>query len=262
MQIIDIHTHIYPEDIAQKATDSVRHFYDIGTDGLVGTVDQLLQRKKAAGIDKCVVLPVAIRPDRVRGINEFALAQAQTHRDAFIGFGTAHAAMENIGDEVDWILGKGLHGIKLHPDSQRFALDDLRLFPMYEAAEGKLPILIHIGDHRYNYSHPLKLHRILDLFPRLQVIAAHFGGYSMYEEACDILLETNCVFDLSSSLMFLPDGAAERYINTYGAERVAFGSDYPMWDPATEVEKFLQLKLTPEQQEQIAWKTASRVLRL
>ena len=76
MQIIDIHTHVYPKDIAQKATDSVRHFYDIGTDGLVGTIDQLLQRKKAAGIDKCVVLPVAIRPDRVRGINAFILEEA------------------------------------------------------------------------------------------------------------------------------------------------------------------------------------------
>lgn len=261
MQIIDIHTHIYPDDIAQKATDSVRHFYDLGTDGLNGTVDMLLQRKQAAGIDRCVVLPVAIRPDRVRHINTFIVEQADIHRD-FIGFGTVHAGMEAIGHEVDWILDHGLHGIKMHPDSQRFAIDDLRLFPMYEAAEGKLPVLIHMGDKRYDYSHPLKLHRILDLFPRLQVIAAHFGGYSMYQDACDILWDTDCVFDISSSLMFLPDGMAERYINTYGPGRVAFGSDYPMWDPATEVERLLKLKLSPEQLEQVAWKTASRVLRL
>ena len=261
MQIIDIHTHIYPNDIAQKATDSVRNFYDIGTDGLNGTVEQLLRHKQAAGIDKCVVLPVAIRPDRVRGINEFIHEQSGRHQD-FIGFGTVHAAMDNIGDEVGWVLDHGLHGIKMHPDSQRFAIDDLRLFPMYEAAEGRIPLLIHIGDHRYDYSHPVKLHRILDLFPRLQVIAAHFGGYSMYEEACDILWDTNCVFDISSSLMFLQEGKAEQYINTYGAERVAFGSDYPMWDPVTEVETFMNLKLSPEQLEQIAWKTASRVLKL
>lgn len=261
MQIIDIHTHIYPNDIAQKATDSVRKFYGIGGDDLSGTVDLLLQRKQTAGIGKCVVLPVAIRPDRVRGINTFILEQADMHRD-FVGFGTAHAAMEDIGGEVDWILDHGLHGIKLHPDSQRFAIDDLRLFPMYEAAEGKLPILIHMGDERYDYSHPLKLHRILDLFPRLQVIAAHFGGYSMYEDACDILWDTNCVFDTCSSLMFLPEGMAERYINTYGAERVAFGTDFPMWDPVAEVERFLKLELSPEQLEQIAWKTASRVLKL
>ena len=261
MQLIDIHTHIYPDDIAQKATDSVRRFYELDTDGMDGTVDLLRRRKLAAGIDKTVILPVAIRPDRVRGINSFILEQTGIYRD-FIGFGTVHAAMAHIGDEVDWIMDHGLHGIKMHPDSQRFTIDDLRLFPMYEAAEGKLPVLIHMGDSRYDYSHPVKLRRILDLFPRLQVIAAHFGGYSMYEDACDLLRDTNCVFDTSSSLMFLENGLAEHYINTYGAERMAFGSDYPMWDPAAEVERFLKLKLSTEQLEQIVWKTASRVLKL
>ena len=37
MKIIDIHTHIYPDDIAQKATNSVRNFYNIGTYGMDGT---------------------------------------------------------------------------------------------------------------------------------------------------------------------------------------------------------------------------------
>ena len=48
----------------------------------------------------------------------------------------------------------------------------------------------------------------------------------------------------------------------YGAERIAFGSDYPMWDPVNEVEKFLRLDLTDDQKEQIAYKTATRILNL
>ena len=35
MKIIDIHTHIYPDDIARKATDSVREFYGIGDGSIV-----------------------------------------------------------------------------------------------------------------------------------------------------------------------------------------------------------------------------------
>lgn len=261
MQIIDIHTHVYPDDIAQKATASVREFYHIDNETMNGTVNLLLERSKTAGISKSVILPVAIRPDRVRGINEFIVQQINQH-ESLIGFGTVHAKMENLTDEVDWIMATELKGIKLHPDSQRFPIDDLRLFPMYEAIEGKLPVLLHMGDHRYDYSHPIKLRRILDLFPRLEVIAAHFGGNTMYETACDLLRDTNCVFDVSSSLMFLPEGEAERYINIYGAERMAFGSDYPMWDPVTELDRLLRLKLTPQQQEQIAWKTAHRILKL
>ena len=261
MEIIDIHTHIYPDDIALKATKSVRDFYQIGGDSMDGTEAMLMERGAAAGISKFVILPVAIRPDRVHGINDF-IVQRLKQNDALVGFGTVHAAMEGMDDEVQRIMDLGLKGIKMHPDSQRFAIDDLRLFPVYEAVRGKLPVMLHMGDHRYDYSHPVKLRRILDLFPGLQVIAAHFGGYSMYETACELLKDTDCVFDVSSSLMFLPEGEAERYIGIYGAERMAFGTDYPMWDPVKETERFFKLKLTPEQFEQIAHKTAERILGL
>lgn len=259
MKIIDIHTHIYPDEIALKATKSVRDFYQIGEESMDGTEKMLMEQGRAAGISQFVILPVAIRPDRARGINDF-IVQRLKQNDALIGFGTVHAAMEDMDAEVQRIMDLGLKGIKMHPDSQRFSIDDLRLFPMYEAVQGKLPVMLHMGDHRYDYSHPVKLRRILDLFPGLQVIAAHFGGYSMYETACELLRDTDCVFDVSSSLMFLPEGEAERYIGIYGAERMAFGTDYPMWDPVKETDRFFRLKLTPEQQEQIANKTAKRVL--
>lgn len=262
MRIIDIHTHIYPNEIALKATNSVREFYQLGMDGKMdGTVSMLLEQGKKAGISQFVVLPVAIRPDRVQGINNFIFAQTKLHDD-FIGFGTVHAKMEGIAQEAERIMAMGLRGIKIHPDSQKFAIDDLRLFPMYEVIQGKIPVMLHMGDLRYNYSHPVKLRKILDNFPRLHAVAAHFGGYGMYEEAYDLLKDTNCIMDISSSLMFMEEGVAEKYINAYGAERMAYGSDYPLWDPVEEVRKFLQLKLTPEQQEQIAWKTAHRFLKL
>ena len=261
MKIIDIHTHIYPDEIAQKATESVKNFYQIGGSDMSGTVGMLLERGKEAGIDRFVVLPVAIRPDRVRGINDYIYNEVTRHPE-LIGFGAVHAAMEGLEDEVERIAALGLKGIKMHPDSQRFAIDDIRLYPMYEAARGRLPVLIHMGDHRYDYSHPVKLRKILDQFPGLQVIAAHFGGHTMYELACDLLKDTQCILDISSTLMCMKEGDAERYINIYGAERMAFGSDYPMWDPVTEVEAFMNLKLTWEQKEQMAWKTAAHVLKL
>ena len=261
MKLIDIHTHIYPDEIALKATNSVRDFYGIGDQSMNGTESMLMQQGRAAGVSQFVILPVAIRPDRVKGINDFIVSRLEQN-DSLIGFGTVHAAMEGMEEEVSRILDLGLKGIKMHPDSQRFAIDDLRLFPMYEAVQGKLPVMLHMGDHRYDYSHPIKLRRILSLFPRLQVIAAHFGGYSMYETACEQLKDTSCVFDVSSSLMFLPEGAAERYIRIYGAERMAFGTDYPMWDPVKEVDNFFRLKLTDAEFEQIGHKTAERILNL
>lgn len=261
MQIIDFHTHIYPDGIAHKAAENIRSFYHLDQVQLDGQVNALMTLGTEAGIDRFVVLPVGMKPNQVRHVNDFIVQQAAAH-PRFIGFGTLHAAMTDLTDETQRLMELRLQGVKLHPDFQRFPIDDLRLFPAYEMLEGKLPVLLHMGDPQYDYSHPIRLQRILQLFPRLQVIAAHFGGYSMYQTAYELLKDTDCIFDISSSLMFMEDGLAERYINAYGSERMVFGSDFPLWDPREEVKRFLQLKLRPEQLEQIAHKTARRILNL
>lgn len=261
MKIIDIHTHIYPDEIARKATNSIMEFYSIGEGAMDGTEAMLLQEGKAAGIEQFVILPVAIRPDRVQQINNFILERAKAN-DCFIPFGTVHAAMDGLAEEAQRLIEAGVKGIKLHPDSQRFAIDDPRLFALYETIRGRVPVMLHMGDKRYNYSHPVKLRKMLDLFPGLDAVAAHFGGYGMYETAREQLQDTNCIMDISSSMMFMEPGVAEKYINIYGAERMAYGTDYPLFEPAKEVKRFLQLKLTPDQMEQIAWKTAHNFLKL
>ena len=261
MKIVDIHCHIYPPDIARKAADSIREFYEIRGDEMDGTAHQLLQRGQQAGISRHAILPVAVRPDKVAGINDFVKEQADMHPE-FIACGTVHAAMDDLDAETQRILDMDMRAVKMHPDTQHFPIDDIRLYPFYETIQGKLPVIFHMGDHRYNYSHPVKLFKLLQQFPRLQVVAAHFGGYRMHAEALDILKETNCFYDISSTMMFMQPGEAEHYINLYGASRMAYGTDFPLWDPVTQVERFLQLKLTPEQMESLAWKTASFLLHL
>lgn len=261
MYFIDFHSHVYPEAIAPKAADSIREFYHLGDDAMDGKVQTLLEQGTKAGIEKFVILPVALRPSRTRHINDFILEQV-AKEPRFYGYGTLHAGMENLCEEVEYIMEKGLRGLKMHPDSQVFAIDDPRLFPVYDMIGDKLPILFHMGDHRFDYSHPARLRKVLDLFPKLQVIAAHFGGYSMYDTAAELLYDKDCFFDVSSSLMFMEEGVAEKYINHYGAERFVYGSDFPMWDPVREMERFMQLKLTDSQKEQIAHITAEQILKV
>ena len=261
MKIIDIHTHVYPDKVARKATHSIEEFYELDGSNMDGTVEMLRQRGAEAGISQYVILPVSNAANRVRSIYSFILEQTAAH-DCFIGFGTLHADMEGLEEEADWILSSGLKGIKMHPDSQRFNIDDPRLFPVYEQIKGKIPVLLHMGDQRYNFSHPSRLRKVLDIFPDLEVIAAHFGGYSMFHTAKELLWDTDCVFDISSAMMFMEDGEAERYINCYGAERMAYGTDYPLWDPVAEVKRFKELKLSDSQFDQIAHKTAERILKL
>ena len=110
-------------------------FYELKGGGMDGTVEQLLSRGKAAGADTFVVLPVGLKPNHVRHINEFIVEQV-AQNSKLIGFGTLHAAMADITLETQRILEIGLRGIKMHPDTQLFDIDDKRLFPMYDMVQG------------------------------------------------------------------------------------------------------------------------------
>jgi len=260
LQIIDFHTHVYPNAIAHKAAQSIRDFYEIEDTDLDGTVDLLLEAGAAAGISRYIILPVGLKPGHVAHINDFIYQQTLAHPE-FTGFGTLHAGMEDLTEECERILNLGLRGIKMHPDSQVFPIDDPRLFPAYEILQGRAPVILHMGDTRYDHSHPRRLRHVLEEFPDLEVIAAHFGGYSMPETAYRELKDTNCYFDISSSMMFMGEGVPEQYIRAYGAERFVYGTDFPLWDPRTEVPRFLDLKLTVDELEQIAYKTALHILK-
>ena len=260
MYFIDFHCHVYPDAIAAKAADNVRQFYSgLGNPVIDGSVQTLLDRGTKAGVEKFVILPVSLRPTNTRHINDFIIGEV-AKQPRFFGYGTIHAGMQDLCEEVEYIQNNGLLGIKMHTDCQVFPIDDPRLFPVYDMVQDKLPILFHMGDQRYDYSHPKRLRKVLDLFPKLQVIAAHFGGYTMYELAAEELKDKDCFFDVSSSLMFMEEGVAERYINRHGAERFVYGSDYPMWNPVVEMERFQRLKLTDTQKEQIAHITAEQIL--
>lgn len=259
MRIIDFHTHIYPQKVAEKATASICDFYGLDGGGMCGTADQLIVRGDMAGISEFVVLPVAIKPEHVRSINHF-ISEQVAGNSRFYGFGTVHAEMDNICEEIEYITENGLCGVKIHPDTQRFNIDDERLFPMYDMIRGKLPIMLHTGDPRYDFSHPRRARRIIDMFPGLQVIAAHLGGYTMYDMALECLKDTDCYLDISSSIRFMQEGEAEHYIRAYGADRILYGTDYPLWDPVVEVKRFLELGLTDDEREKIAYKNALRIL--
>ncbi len=258
MKIIDFHAHIYPPKIAEKASLSTGEFYHI-TPAHSGTGEELLSVGKTAGISEFVLLPVATKSEQVHHINQFILDEVKAHRE-FHGFGTLHPDSENILAETDFIIKSGLQGIKLHPDTQRFNMDDRRLFEVFDNIQGKIPLLVHCGDRRFDYSHPRRLKNIIDNFPHLQVIAAHLGGWSLFEEGFEILKDTDCYLDISSTMMFLSPEQVTKYIHGYGAERILFGTDFPLWSPVDEVSRFGKLHLTENEFERIAYKNALAIL--
>ena len=252
MTIFDVHCHVYPDAIAHRAAQSIGEFYNIPMQ-MSGTLSELLSRGTAAGISRFVINSAAVTPSRVHAINDYLMQSAASDPEKLVGFGTMHPECTDVADELDRLKAGGLCGVKLHPDFQHFCLDDEKAIAMFEAmAARNLPALIHTGDSRYPYSEPARMARVLDKVPNLRVICAHLGGWSVWTQAWQALAGRPGVWvDTSSSLYAIQPDEAAQVIRRYGADRVFFGTDYPMWTPEGELERFLRLPLTSQEQEKI-----------
>ena len=257
MFVIDCHDHIYMKKLAPKAVKSVGEFYNTSMFG-TGTAEELAELAETPPISHFIVNVVAPTARSVSRMNDFVADECQKH-SCFTGLGTLHPDMENPEKEIERIIALGLKGIKLHPDSQDFDMDSPKAMNLYEMLEGRLPVLMHCGDYRYDRSHPRRLVNILETFPDLTIVAAHFGGWSIFEEAISYLKKLNCPMDLSSTTPFIGSEKTASLIRQYGADRVLFGSDYPMWHPVDEFNQFMKINMSDEDREKILWKNAAAV---
>ncbi|MBE5756538.1 MAG: hypothetical protein E7342_01945 [Clostridiales bacterium] len=263
MEIIDAHTHIYPTKIALKAVQAIGDFYNIDMD-LNGTSENLINQEDGDKISYFLVHSVATTMHQVHVINEFLLEELKKHPN-FIGFCTLHPDLteEEIEKEVKWATLNGFLGVKLHPDFQKFYLDEERAERIYRVLEKyNLPLLLHMGDKRYQFSEPIRLSKMAKKYTKLNFIAAHFGGYSVWDKV-DVLKDLNNVyFDTSSSLEYLDKERAKELIKTFGAHRFFYGSDYPMWNEKEELKRFFSIDLTKEEQEMILAKNLKKFLNI
>ncbi len=266
-KIFDIHTHIYPEKIAAKASHNLGAFYEFTVEG-EGTYAALEKTSAPEGVRGFLLLGVATNPTQVESVNNFIADTVKLSRSrgfSTYGFLGMHQDHPDFAAELDRCVELGLSGVKIHPDIQRVDINDKRLFELYSAIEGKLPLYLHMGDGRpqYRYSAPDKLAHILNEFPRLTVVAAHLGGYRSWNEAVPLLAHReNVYFDTSSALWAMSVERANEIISQLGTDRIMFGTDYPVKNTDEEVRRVLSLDLTDDQLEDIFWNNAARFLNI
>ncbi len=261
--VIDAHCHIYPPKIALLAIRHTDEFYSEKSSEK-GITEHLIESSKGSGVDKFLVQSVATTERQVQRINEFIAKEVENNSQKLIGLGTIHPRSEDMLGDVRHLYELGLKGIKIHPDIQGFAVDDKGYVKAYEiCSKLNLPILMHTGDNRYDLSNPNRLLPILKEFKDLTVIGAHFGGYSIWEEASKQYAGIeNFYVDCSSSFNYLDKKIIKEMIYRYGTDRVLFGSDYPMWNAKKEIETLLSLNLDESDYHKIFSENAKKVYNL
>lgn len=261
MKIIDAHTHIFPEKIAFKASESIGKFYDLAMYSDASS-RSLIEKEAVIGTEHMLVCSSALTPANVISINDFIAAECKAHPE-FVGLGAMHKDFEDFDAELDRMKEMGLVGVKFHNDMQHYDIDDPKMYPIYKAMSDKgLKLLLHMGDDRYDYSSPKRMAKIAQEFPELIIQASHFGGYLRWEEALSNPRMENVYYDTSSTLPFIDRNTALRLIERFGEDHFFFGTDFPMWKPKEELDRFLSLKLGEETNEKILYSNFVRVFNL
>lgn len=241
MKICDAHTHIFPEKIAHKAAINIGKFYDIAM-----YEDAFIEKLKSCsaqiGTQRMLVCSSAVVESQVEGINTF-IAKSCSENPEFLGLAAMHPRFENYEQELDRAKSMGLVGVKFHSDFQECNIDDPNALDMYRAiAKRGMPVLFHMGDNRYDFSAPRRLVNLMDKVPDLVVHAAHFGGYQAWDCAYDCLpISDRLVFDTSSSLFVLDKKKVYSFVEKFGVDKFMFGTDFPMWNPKDELDRFMAL---------------------
>lgn len=257
--IIDGHTHVWPDKIAARAlAGSVPDLERMGD----GTVSGLAAAMERGGIDRAVCLAVANTGAQVEAANAFA---GGLDPSRFVGFGSVHPDLSP-EENVASLERHGLRGVKLHPFFQHYALDDPRLWDTLDALQGRFVVVTHVGagsDPDANARcTPQMLVDLARRFPRLDVVACHFGGYRLLEEAEELVAGLGVHVDTSwpPSLDQLDPARVRALIERHGPDRVVFSSDWPMADPGREVEAVRSLGLSDDDTEAVLGGNLARLL--
>ncbi|MDO8685954.1 MAG: amidohydrolase family protein [Clostridiales bacterium] len=266
--VIDIHAHCFPDNIALKAVPLLAK--EAGVEAYSdGTVSSLKVSMNQANIDISVLQPVATKPDQTESINRWSIGincrSIGIQNKRIISFGTIHPDYGGWKEQIHLLEASGIKGIKMHPDYQKFFVDEKRLFPIYEEIfSSKLILLLHtgidIGLPKPCHCTPSRLAKVLDAFPEALIIAAHMGGYKCWDEVNNILTGRDLFFDTSYSFDALGAKAMKDLIRNHGVDKILFGSDSPWNKQNDAVLQITSLDISDEEKDKILYGNSKRLL--
>ena len=212
-RVFDVHAHIGAD-----------------VDGRKMSADGMKSRMDAANVSRAIVFPLndPNARDDYSGPNDYVWTAYQKHPDAFVPFFRLNPHKDY---EVEFgrCVERGFMGLKLHPVSQEFELDDERVVRLFEmAAEADLPVLVHAGFAMQRIVEPLL--PTVERLPGLRLILGHaamvevLAATRAFGDHPNVLFETSVVKARDLFVLF----------KTLDPTRICYGSDVPYGDfPST-----------------------------
>lgn len=269
--LIDFHMHAFPDAIAERAIESlkqgVRNKRGDETEAYTdGTLDGLEKSLEENGVDFGVILPVATKPSQTDSINKFAkLARGSR----FVSFAGVFPGQDGVDEILTQVKADGFIGVKIHPEFQRVKVDSPESISFFKKCEELgLYVTLHAGEDigvdLPVMSAPKNMKNVLEHVKGDKIIAAHMGGWNLWDEVETYLVGTPIMFDTAFVADFISPEQYFRIIRNHGSEKILFGSDIPWEKPQRTLEalkNLIPLGLTEDEIKDITYRNAKRILK-
>jgi hypothetical protein len=276
--IVDFHTHVFPPQIKKDRSKYIERdpcFAILYSDpkSKIATADELIANMDETGVSVSVMANIGWTTHELCvETNDYILESISRYPQRLIGFGAVQPqSPDGAVAEIERLAKAGIKGIgEMRPDIQLFDLtDELMMAPFVEAVrKHKLILLTHASEpigHEYpgkgNVT-PDVLYSFITSFPDLTIVCAHWGGglpfYALMPEVRKAI--TNVFFDTAASPLLYTPQVYEQVIQLVGAERILFGSDYPLLAPGRQLKEIKALDLPEEIESLILSGNARRLL--
>ncbi|TMV15524.1 amidohydrolase [Arenibacterium halophilum] len=224
------------------------------------SLDEMLRRMDAAGIEKSFLIAAKVGPALHRSCYHVPyklVAEAvQAHPDRFLGLAGIDPTegMAGVRALESAVRDDGFIGAHLYPHWFELAPDHARYYPFYaKCIELDVPIQLQVGQSmvydktypRRSVGRPITLDSVACDLPELKLIGIHVG-IPWTDEMIAMAWKHDNVFIGSDAHApkYWPESFV-KYINSYGQDKVIFGTDFPVLDFERTMREIDDLNLRP-----------------
>ncbi len=274
--IIDFHTHIFSTRMKNNREKYVdrdplfRLLYS-NPNAKLATADDLIAGMDEHGIDISVVLNLAWSSQELcRETNDYILESVSRFPDRLVGFCMIRLdSLETALEELERCIKNGIKGIGEIRPSRGLLSNIAILKPIVQKIiDNNLILLTHASEplgHIYPGKGditPEALYPFITSFPGLKLVCAHWGGglpfYALMPEVKKSL--ENVFFDSAASPYLYTSEVYNQVASLVGAEKILFGTDYPLLSPKRLLTEIETISLTQTIKNQILGENALKLL--
>jgi predicted TIM-barrel fold metal-dependent hydrolase len=276
--IIDFHTHVFPPDIRKRRSKYIERDPCLAMlysdpKAKMATAEELIAAMDEAGVDISVILNIGWTTHELCvETNDYIIDAVSRYPGRLVGFCSVQPNSPRAAvAEIERCARAGMKGMgEMRPDIQLFDLgDEVVMSPLVEALkEHSLVLLLHASEplgHDYpgkGLVFPDILYPFIASFPGLPVVCAHWGGglpfYALMPEVKKAMADV--YFDSAASPFLYTPEVYRRVIELVGADKVLFGSDYPLLAPGRLLKEIDTLGLDGETRERLLAGNALKLL--